>query len=49
MYLNVAINGFGRIGKVALSIIEKHRLNGVNIRVVAINDIGNIDQNLHLL
>jgi len=37
MFINVAINGFGRIGKVALNIIENYRLIGKDIRVVAIN------------
>lgn len=37
MFINVAINGFGRIGKVALKIIEDYRLMGKDIRVVAIN------------
>ena len=37
MKLNIAINGFGRIGKVCLKIIEEYRLNGIDINVVAIN------------
>ena len=37
MKLNVAINGFGRIGKICLKIIEECRLNGIDINVVAIN------------
>ena len=37
MKLNIAINGFGRIGKVCLKIIEEYRLNGLDINVVAIN------------
>ena len=37
MKLNIAINGFGRIGKVCLKIIEEHRLKGIDINVVAIN------------
>jgi len=35
--INVAINGFGRIGKIALNIIEELRISGKKIRVVAIN------------
>ena len=37
MQFNVAINGFGRIGKMALKIIEEYRLKGINIQVIAIN------------
>ena len=45
--INVGINGFGRIGRLILrASLER---TDDNIRVVAINDIGNIDQNLHLL
>jgi glyceraldehyde 3-phosphate dehydrogenase len=50
MQLNIAINGFGRIGKVALKLIEEHRLNGKNIRVVAINSPStNIDHIIYML
>ena len=45
--INVGINGFGRIGRLILrASLER---TDDDIRVVAINDIGNIDQNLHLL
>ena len=45
--INVGINGFGRIGRLILrASLER---TDDNIKVVAINDIGNIDQNLHLL
>lgn len=37
MKLNIAINGFGRIGKVCLKIIEEYRLDNIDINVVAIN------------
>tara|TARA_B100000161_G_C33556771_1_gene418385 strand:+ start:1148 stop:2161 length:1014 start_codon:yes stop_codon:yes gene_type:complete len=37
MQFNIAINGFGRIGKMALKIIEDYRLDGMNIQVIAIN------------
>ena len=37
MQFNIAINGFGRIGKMALKIIEEYRLNDINIQVIAIN------------
>ena len=44
--INVGINGFGRIGRLVLrASLEKP---DKNIQVVAINDIGNIKQNLHL-
>ena len=44
--ISVGINGFGRIGRLVLrSSLEK--LDS-NIKVVAINDIGNINQNAHL-
>ena len=47
MALKIAINGFGRIGRLALrSIIETGR-KGVD--VVAINDLGPVDTNAHLL
>ena len=37
MKLNIAINGFGRIGKISLRIIEELRNQGLDIQVVAIN------------
>ena len=47
MALKVAINGFGRIGRLALrSIIETGR-KGVD--VVAINDLGPVESNAHLV
>ncbi len=47
MTLKIAINGFGRIGRLALrSIIENNR-NGVE--VVAINDLGPVETNAHLV
>ena len=45
--INVGINGFGRIGRLILRASLERTDN--DIRVVAINDIGNIGQNLHLL
>ncbi|MGB0499074.1 MAG: type I glyceraldehyde-3-phosphate dehydrogenase [Rubricella sp.] len=45
--VNVAINGFGRIGRNVLrAIVESGR---TDIRVVAINDLGPIETNVHLL
>jgi glyceraldehyde 3-phosphate dehydrogenase len=47
MTVNVAINGFGRIGRNILrAIVESGRRD---IRVVAINDLGPIETNAHLL
>ncbi len=47
MTVRVAINGFGRIGRLVLrSIIEHDR---TDIEVVAINDLGPVDTNAHLL
>lgn len=47
MALKIAINGFGRIGRLALrSIIETGR-KGVD--VVAINDLGPVETNAHLM
>jgi len=47
MTIKVAINGFGRIGRLALrSIIENNRKG---IEVVAINDLGPVETNAHLM
>ncbi len=47
MTLRVAINGFGRIGRLALrSIIENDR---TGVDVVAINDLGPVETNAHLM
>jgi len=47
MTVRVAINGFGRIGRLVLrSIIE---LDRKDIEVVAINDLGPVETNAHLL
>ena len=47
MTVRVAINGFGRIGRLVLrSIIEHARRD---IEVVAINDLGPVETNAHLL
>lgn len=47
MAVRVAINGFGRIGRLVLrSIIEHDR---EDIEVVAINDLGPVETNAHLL
>ena len=47
MAVNLAINGFGRIGRLVLrGIIESGRKD---VNVVAINDLGSIDTNAHML
>jgi glyceraldehyde 3-phosphate dehydrogenase len=47
MTLRVAINGFGRIGRLVLRSIVEHARR--DIEVVAINDLGPVDTNAHLL
>ena len=47
MTLRVAINGFGRIGRLVLRSIFEHGRS--DIEVVAINDLGPIETNAHLL
>ena len=47
MTVKVAINGFGRIGRNVLrAIIESGR---TDIEVVAINDLGPVETNAHLV
>jgi glyceraldehyde 3-phosphate dehydrogenase len=46
MALRVAINGFGRIGRLVLRSIAEHGRR--DIEVVAINDLGPIETNAHL-
>jgi glyceraldehyde 3-phosphate dehydrogenase len=47
MTLRVAINGFGRIGRLVLRSIVEHQRR--DIEVVAINDLGPVETNAHLL
>ena len=47
MAVRVAINGFGRIGRLVLRSIIEH--NRDDIQVVAINDLGPVETNAHLL
>jgi len=47
MTLRVAINGFGRIGRLALRSMIENKRDG--IEVVAINDLGPVETNAHLL
>lgn len=46
MTLRVAINGFGRIGRLVLRSIVEHART--DIQVVAINDLGPVETNAHL-
>ena len=47
MTVRVAINGFGRIGRLVLrSILESGR---TDVEVVAVNDLGSVENNAHLL
>ena len=47
MTVRVAINGFGRIGRLVLRSIVEHARD--DIEVVAINDLGPVETNAHLL
>ncbi|RFB05645.1 type I glyceraldehyde-3-phosphate dehydrogenase [Parvularcula marina] len=47
MTVKVGINGFGRIGRLALRSMIEH--NRSDIEVVAINDLGPVETNAHLL
>ena len=47
MALRVAINGFGRIGRLVLRSIYEHGRR--DIEVVAVNDLGPVETNAHLL
>ena len=44
--MKIAINGFGRIGRLTLRAILENNNN--DFEVVAINDLGDIDSNIHL-
>ncbi len=47
MAIRVAINGFGRIGRLVLRAIVESR--PPDIEVVAVNDLGPVETNAHLL
>lgn len=47
MAVRVAINGFGRIGRLVLRSILEHKRT--DIAVVAVNDLGPVETNVHLL
>ena len=46
MKYKIAINGFGRIGRLTLRALLDKDIK--NIEVVAVNDLGPIDANIHL-
>ncbi len=46
MVTKIAINGFGRIGRLVLRAIEETKRK--DLKVVAINDLGSVDSNAHL-
>ena len=45
--MKVAINGFGRIGKLVFRAFLEKNIKGVDI--VAINELGSLDSSLHLM
>ncbi len=45
--MRIAINGFGRIGKLVLRAFLEKKLK--NVEIVAINELGSIDSSIHLL
>ena len=46
MTVNVSINGFGRIGRLVLRALAESKRT--DVRVVAINDLGDVDINAHM-
>lgn len=47
--MNIAINGFGRIGRAAFKIILERKVRGDDLNVVAINDLGEAENLAYLL
>ena len=47
MTVRVAINGFGRIGRLIMRAIMESQRN--DVQVVGINDLGSVEMNAHLL
>ena len=45
--INVAINGFGRIGRLYLRALTENN-NGKNIKVKVVNDLADLESNIHL-
>ena len=46
MKKRIAINGFGRIGRLTLRAFFDNKVE--NIDIAAINDLGNVESNIHL-
>ncbi len=46
---NVAINGFGRIGRAYLKLVLSDKVVEENLNIVAINDLGDLDNLIYLL
>ena len=47
MVTRIAINGFGRIGRLVLRALEESKEK--DLKVIAINDLGSAEFNAHLL
>jgi glyceraldehyde 3-phosphate dehydrogenase len=47
--MNIAINGFGRIGRATFKILLEHKEKGEDINIVAINDLGSVESLAYLL
>src|SRR5258708_9692440 len=47
MAIRVGINGFGRIGRLVFRALYERRVD--DLQVVAINDLGSVEANAHLL
>ena len=45
--VNIAINGFGRIGRLFLRALAENK-SARNIKVKIINDLADLDSNIHL-
>ena len=45
--INIAINGFGRIGRLFLRALSENK-NAKNIKVKIINDLADLESNIHL-
>ena len=45
--VNIAINGFGRIGRLFLRALSESK-NAKNINVKIINDLADLESNIHL-
>ena len=45
--MKIAINGFGRIGKLVLRAFLEKKIK--NVEIIAINELGSLDSSIHLL